>query len=96
MSENINRFLCSDLTELGSLDDNASKSLFNKLNTTDSMEDQYEVNFNDPSILTAYGMQCIAKENRLKNPNIEKNKNFQSIDQWYMALHKKCAYRGQW
>ena len=83
MNENLNRFLCSDITELGSLDDNTSRSLFNKLNTTDSMEDQYEVDFNDPSILTAYGMQCIAKENKLKNPNIEKEKNYQSIDQWY-------------
>lgn len=83
MNENINRFICSDITELGSLDDNTSRSLFNKLNTTDSMEDQYEVDFNDPSILTAYGMQCIAKENKLKNPNIEKEKNYQSIDQWY-------------
>lgn len=83
MNENINRFLCSDITELGSLDDTASKNLFNKLNTTESMEDQYEVDFNDSSVLTAYGMQCIAKENRMKNPNIEKDKNFQSIDQWY-------------
>ena len=40
------------------------------------MEDQYEVDFNDPSVLTAYGMQCIAKENKLNNPNIEKEKDF--------------------
>lgn len=88
INENLNRFLCSDITELGSLDDNTSRSLFNKLNTTDSMEDQYEVDFSVPAVLTAYGMQCIAKENKLKNPNIEKEKNFESIDQWYSNFTK--------
>lgn len=83
MNENLNRFLCSDLTELGSLDNETSQSLFNKLNTTESMEDQYEVDFNDPSVLSAYGMQCIAKENKLRNPNLENAPHFQSTDQWY-------------
>lgn len=83
MNENINRFLCSDITQLGSLDDYTSRTLFNKLNTTDPIEDQYEVDFNNPSILSAYGMQCIAKENKLLNPNMEKERHFQSTDQWY-------------
>lgn len=83
MNKNLNKFLCSDLSEMGSLDNNTSQILFNKLNTTDSMEDQYEVDFNDPSILTAYGMQCLAKENNSKNPDREKVASFQSIDQWY-------------
>jgi hypothetical protein len=83
MNKNLNEFLCSDLTEMGSLDDTTSQTLFNKLNTTDSMEDQYEVDFSDSSVLTAYGMQCLAKENELKNPDRTKAKDFQSIDQWY-------------
>lgn len=83
INKNINEFLCSDITEMGSLDDKASRALFNKLNTTESMEDQYEVDFNDPSILTAYGLQCLAKENNAKNPNRTQSNNFQSIDQWF-------------
>lgn len=90
MNKNMNEFICSDLDELGSLDDNTSRSLFNKLNTTDSMEDQYEVDFNDPSVLTAYGMQCIAKENEQKNPDRSKAANFQSIDQWYADFTKNA------
>lgn len=83
INKNINEFLCSDLTEMGSLDDKASRALFNKLNTTESMEDQYEVDFNDSSVLTAYGLQCLAKENNAKNPKRDQSSNFQSIDQWY-------------
>lgn len=88
MNQNLNEFLCSDLTEMGSLDDTTSQNLFNKLNTTDSMEDQYEVDFSDSSVLTAYGMQCLAKENELKNPDRAKSKDFQSIDQWYADFTK--------
>lgn len=88
MNQNLNEFLCSDLTEMGSLNDDTSKQLFNKLNTTDSMEDQYEVDFTDPSVLTAYGMQCLAKENQAKNPDRVKEANFQSIDQWYADFTK--------
>lgn len=88
MNKNLNEFLCSDLTEMGSLDNTTSQNLFNKLNTTDSMEDQYEVDFDDPSVLTAYGMQCLAKENLSKTPDREKDANFQSIDQWYADFTK--------
>lgn len=88
MNQNLNEFLCSDLTEMGSLDNNTSQDLFNKLNTTDSMEDQYEVDFSDSSVLTAYGMQCLAKENEIKNPDRVKAKDFQSIDQWYADFTK--------
>ncbi len=88
MNKNMNQFLCSDLTELGSLDDKTSINLFNKLNTTDSIEDQYEVDFSDSSVLTAYGMQCIAKENLLMNSDEKKSANFQSIDQWYSDFTK--------
>ena len=83
MNKNMNEFLCSDLTELGSLDDNTSRNLFNKLNTTDSMEDQYDVDFSDASVLTAYGMQCLAKDNLANNLNNNESSDFQSIDQWY-------------
>jgi hypothetical protein len=88
MNKNLNEFLCSDLTEMGSLDDETSQNLFNKLNTTDSMEDQYEVDFSKAPVLTAYGMQCLAKENHAKNPEREKSSNYQSIDQWYADFTK--------
>ena len=88
MNKNMNQFLCSDLTELGSLDDKTSKNLFNKLNTTDSIEDQYEVDFSDSSVLTAYGMQCIAKDNLLNNSEKKNSADFQSIDQWYYDFTK--------
>lgn len=90
INQNLNEFLCSDVTELGSLDDNVSKSLFNKLNTTEPMEDQYEVDFstptkpNEPSVLTAYGLQCLAKEKKLAQANgSSPNTNEVSIDNWY-------------
>lgn len=79
VTKNLNRFLCSELEELGSTDSKVSSDLFNKLDVA-PMDDQYEIDFkNDPVALRAYGFQCLAL---VKN----KNSHFQNeekLDDWY-------------
>lgn len=88
INNNINKFLCSDLDELGSLNSKTSISMFNGLDVG-SMNDQYDVDFNDKAVLTAYGFQCLAKEksNALVKSNTAE-KTEQRLDDWYAAFTK--------
>lgn len=82
MNKNIEEFLCSDMTELASNEEKISKDLFSQLGTDEILEKQYEVDLTDPSVLTAYGMQCLAKEKK-KNQKIGEVENLSSLDNWY-------------
>ncbi len=82
MNENMKLYLCSDLSELASVDDKISKELFSKLNTEEPLDEQYEVDLRDPSVLTAYGLQCLAKE-KIKASRFDKSKDAPNTDNWY-------------
>lgn len=95
MNSNINKFLCTDLTELGSLDNNASAYLFNKLNADEPLEDQYDLDLKEPGVLAAYGMQCLAKEKAASNKKPNEASSEQSVDNWYMSFVAKTRMEGQ-
>lgn len=78
---NIKTFMCEELDELASLDNSTSAKLFNKLSTKKPLEDQYTLDIKDPEILTAYGMQCLAKEKNLTSVDTLNNKL--SLDKWF-------------
>lgn len=83
MNNNINKFLCSDLEQYGSLDDQVSSELYNGLRATELLEDQYDVDDTDKIVMVAYGLQCLRKQNISKN-----NVNDDSIDNWYRDFKK--------
>ena len=60
INKNINKFLCSDLDEIGSLNTETSTKLFNGLDVG-SIDDQFGVDKEDPLVITAYGFQCMAQ-----------------------------------
>lgn len=77
---NINKFLCSDLDELGSLKSQTSTDLFGGLDIG-KMEDQFAVDFSDQSVLTAYGFQCLAQKKKPLPSGHE-----QKLDDWYTSF----------
>lgn len=81
INENINKFLCSDLDELGSLKSKTSTDLFGGLDIG-KMDDQFAVDFSDQSVLTAYGFQCLAQEKKeIKAAGVQ-----QKLDDWYTSF----------
>jgi hypothetical protein len=82
INENVNKFLCSDLEDLGSVKNEVSSKLFNKLEVA-PMDDQYEIDFdNDPIALRAYGFQCLSQAKNKEFSDAEK-KEGSELDRWY-------------
>jgi hypothetical protein len=93
MNDDLYKFVCTDLKELGSLDDNISRDLFNKLGTSKPLEEQGNVDIAKPGVLTAYGMQCLAKDkNQAPEVNIHEK---DSVDDWYSTFTYQLREEGK-
>jgi len=84
VNDNINKFLCSDIEELGSINDDVSSKMFKQLRASEALEDQFEIDSDDPEILAAYGFQCKARENHSKH-NL--NNKLSSTDSWFKEFN---------
>ncbi|MDD4974091.1 MAG: hypothetical protein PHY93_07050 [Bacteriovorax sp.] len=83
INDNINRFLCEDLTELGSTDSEVSTKMFDGLDIG-PIDDQFGVDKTNMDTMTAYGLQCLAQEKK-KAPvdkYVPKEKE-EKLDDWY-------------
>jgi hypothetical protein len=87
VNENVNKFLCSDLDDLGSINSEISSKLFNKLEVA-PMDEQYEIDFeNDLVALRAYGFQCLSLSKNKNLSEIETKKGSE-LDRWYADFTK--------
>ncbi|MBC7430207.1 MAG: hypothetical protein H7336_16455, partial [Bacteriovorax sp.] len=83
INDNINRFLCEDLTELGSTDSEVSTKMFNGLDVG-QIDDQFGVDKTNMDTMTAYGFQCLAQEKK-KGPvdKYASKEKEEKLDDWY-------------
>jgi hypothetical protein len=83
INQNLEKFLCSDLKELGTQKNETSEQLFEGLQTDVSLDEQF-LDLDKPEILTAYGMNCLEKDRISKDKN-----NSNSLDDWLQNFTKK-------
>ncbi len=88
VTKNINKFLCSDLDELGSIKKDNSKMIFNGLEVK-PMDDQLIDFDSDDVALRAYGFQCIAlAKSKIPNDAHGTINSEQKLDDWYDGFTK--------
>jgi len=81
VNKTVNNFLCADLDDLGSVEKDISKNLFNGLDVA-AMDDQLIDFDSDQIALRAYGFQCLSQA-KSKLLTVEDKKKEHRLDDWY-------------